>query len=90
MGAPSGDQACQQDFFIQGTEYSILPTLSVDGIVHADIQAAAYMTETFNNFVEELLLYMNPFPGPQSVLVMDNASIHKSERLEEMCAERYA
>ena len=27
---------------------------------------------------------MNPFPGPQSVLVMDNAAIHHNGRIEEI------
>jgi len=31
---------------------------------------------------------MNPYPGPRSVLVMDNAPIHKSEQLAQMCRER--
>ena len=87
--APTGDQACRRDFFVQGMKYLVLPALSIDGIVHADIQAATYTANTFNTFIEALLLCMNPFPGPCSVLIMDNASIHKSERLEEICAKRY-
>ena len=31
---------------------------------------------------------MNPFPGPHSVLVLDNASIHKSQRLCDICNEK--
>jgi hypothetical protein len=32
---------------------------------------------------------MNHFPGPNSVIVMDNCSIHKSEIIREMIEERY-
>jgi hypothetical protein len=31
---------------------------------------------------------MQPIPAPCSVLIMDNHSIHRSDRLTEMCAER--
>jgi len=27
---------------------------------------------------------MNPFPGPNSILIMDNASIHKSFKVQEI------
>lgn len=43
---------------------------------------------TFNGFVEGLLDNMNPFPGRNSVVVMDNASIHKSEELRAMIEAR--
>ena len=59
------------------------------GILHIDIQCSAYTADSFNNFIGGLLLHMNLFPGPRSVLVMDNASIHKSEELVEMCQEWY-
>ncbi|KAA1081761.1 hypothetical protein PGT21_000764 [Puccinia graminis f. sp. tritici] len=39
----------------------------------------------FEFFLEHILLpSMNPFPGPRSVLVMDNAQIHHYGRIEEM------
>lgn len=30
---------------------------------------------------------MNPFPGPRSILVMDNASIHKTYKVQEILVE---
>jgi transposase len=30
---------------------------------------------------------MNPFPGPRSVLILDNASCHRSQELKDMCEE---
>ena len=59
------------------------------GILHIDIQQSAYTADSFNDFIAGLLLHMNTFPSPQSVLIMDNASIHKSEQLVEMCQELY-
>jgi len=43
---------------------------------------------TFNGFIEGLLDSMSPFPGRNSVVVMDNASIHKSEELRAMIEAR--
>ena len=59
------------------------------GILHIDIQQDAYMTDSFNDFIRGLFLHMNPFPGPWSVLIIDNASIHKSNELAQMCEEWY-
>jgi transposase len=42
---------------------------------------------TFEDFIDQLLHHCGKWPEPISVLVMDNASIHRSERLEQMCAE---
>jgi transposase len=39
----------------------------------------------FEEFIEQLLPCYNPFPGKNSVLVMDNTSIHRSERIRKMC-----
>jgi transposase len=34
-----------------------------------------------------VLPYCSPCPGPRSVLILDNASIHKSTRLRELCEQ---
>ncbi|KAF9513558.1 hypothetical protein BS47DRAFT_1256822, partial [Hydnum rufescens UP504] len=62
----------------------ILPALSLNGILHADIQAGVYNAEMFKNFIGALLTHMHPFLEPNSVIVLDNASIHKADELQEM------
>ena len=58
--------------------YSVLPALSlIDGILHCDIVAGSFCAETFTHFIEGLLNNMQPYPVPNSVIVMDNCSIHK-------------
>jgi transposase len=43
----------------------------------------------FLEFVEEKVLpYCSAYPGPCLVLILDNASIHKSAKLQSMCEER--
>ena len=71
------------------SRYSILPAMSLDGILHLAIQDQPFTAVEFNSFVEALLGNMNPFPQPNSVIIMDNASIHKSPELQQMIEERY-
>lgn len=39
----------------------------------------------FEDFIAELLLHCERWPGPKSALVMDNASFHHSEKIAQMC-----
>ena len=39
----------------------------------------------FENVVEELLLYYSRWPAPESVLIMDNALFHRSDKIQQMC-----
>ncbi|OAX37539.1 hypothetical protein K503DRAFT_693148, partial [Rhizopogon vinicolor AM-OR11-026] len=59
----------------------ILPALSLDGILHLDVQDRLYTSATFTPIIDTLLDNMNPFPQKNSAVVMDNVSIHKSAHL---------
>lgn len=52
--------------------FSILLALSLDGILAVKIIEGSFTTESFKDFIDGLLDHMNPFPGPNSVIVMDN------------------
>jgi hypothetical protein len=52
--------------------YSILPAISLDGVLHLDILTSSWTAEEFRAYVEVLLTRMNPYPQPNSVLVCDN------------------
>ena len=62
--------------------------MSLGGILHCDIQVGAYTAEAFDDFIEGLLAVLCPFPQRNSVLVMDNAAIHKSDQLLQMCEDQ--
>jgi|SRR5579859_964088 len=66
---------------IKRTErWSILPAYTVDGYLTWKIVKGSFTKESFNEFVlEELLPITNPYPGPRSVIVVDNAQIHRDE-----------
>jgi transposase len=41
----------------------------------------------FEDYIEQLLQHCGRWPAPKLVLVMDNASFHCSEQIEQMCAD---
>src|SRR5258705_6693484 len=60
------------------SRFSVLPALSLqDGIIYCDIIEGSFCTETFYSFIASLLNNMQPYPVPNSVIVMDNCQIHK-------------
>ncbi|KAJ7247515.1 hypothetical protein C8J57DRAFT_1522911 [Mycena rebaudengoi] len=83
------EAACAAPFmYICGIKYSVLPALLLSGVLHLDVLAGSYKAEDFNSLVDGLLDNMNPFPGLNSVLIMDYASIHKSPQLHPMIEQR--
>ncbi|KZP28210.1 hypothetical protein FIBSPDRAFT_687140, partial [Athelia psychrophila] len=64
--------------------YSVLPALSLDGVLPMDILKCSWTGATFYNFIDALLDNMNLFPQRNSVIVMDNASIHHSPEVREL------
>ncbi|KIJ06821.1 hypothetical protein PAXINDRAFT_51870, partial [Paxillus involutus ATCC 200175] len=57
-------------------------------IIHCDIVEGSFCTETFYVFIERLLQKMQPFPLPNSVIVMDNCRIHKHSDIQELIESR--
>ncbi|KIK01714.1 hypothetical protein K443DRAFT_98091, partial [Laccaria amethystina LaAM-08-1] len=49
----------------------------------------SYNGDEFLQWLEGLLVIMNPYPAPLSVLILDNCHIHHIEGVAEMCKERY-
>lgn len=70
------------------SSYSILPAISLGGIVDCMIIEGSFNAETFTKFVKGLLDHMQPFPSPKSVIVMDNCSIHKAPQIRELVESR--
>ncbi|KAJ7040478.1 hypothetical protein C8F04DRAFT_948362, partial [Mycena alexandri] len=66
----------------------ILPALSLDGIIAVDIVEGSFNTRRFARFISGLLDQMNPFPGPNSVTVMDNCRIHRCQEVLVMITEQ--
>ncbi|KIK76653.1 hypothetical protein PAXRUDRAFT_103740, partial [Paxillus rubicundulus Ve08.2h10] len=63
--------------------YSVLPALCMDGIIALDIFEGSVNKERFLTFVhQQLAPKLTPYPGPRSVVVLDNASIHHNGELQ--------
>ncbi|KIK23780.1 hypothetical protein PISMIDRAFT_50231, partial [Pisolithus microcarpus 441] len=60
--------------------YSIIPAITLDGIIAYDIVEGPVDSERFVKFLkDEVMPYTNPYPGPRSVVIMDNCRIHHGE-----------
>lgn len=58
------------------SRFSVLPALSLnDQILHCDIVEGAFDSNLFYQFVVRLIDQMQPWPAPNSVIVMDNCRI---------------
>jgi transposase len=55
-------------------------------VVLAQVFQGSTDSVVFETFIEQLLPYCGKWPEPRSVLVMDNASFHRSDRIDQLCA----
>jgi transposase len=83
--SPRGVTPVQITKFHRGRRYQILPAYSQDGILLSRIFQGPTDGAVFEEFIEQLLHHCGRFPEPKSILVMDNASFHRSERIKQMC-----
>ena len=68
--------------------YSVLPALTMDGILYVHVTQGSFDGNLFQEFLTGLLEVMNPYPQKNSVLVMDNCAIHHVDGVAEMCKTR--
>ncbi|KZP18180.1 hypothetical protein FIBSPDRAFT_683360, partial [Athelia psychrophila] len=65
--------------------YSVLPALSLDGIIAMDIFPGSVNRERYLHFLrEQLAPLLNPYPGKRSVVIMDNCAIHHDEEIRSL------
>ncbi|EHS64389.1 uncharacterized protein PGTG_22221 [Puccinia graminis f. sp. tritici CRL 75-36-700-3] len=78
--APQGERTERVPRRNDATRLSLLPAVSLDGILGMIAQPGSIQRPDFEFFLEQVLLpAMNPFPGRNSVLVLDNTSIHHND-----------
>jgi transposase len=73
--------------FHRDQRYQILPAYAQDGIVLSRVFQGSTDAAIFEDFIEQIFEYCGKWPEPRSVLIMDNASFHYSERMEQMCSD---
>jgi DDE superfamily endonuclease len=86
--SPLGVAPVQRQALARGDRYQILPAYTSEGILAASIYRGSTDTSTFEDFLMNILLpKRGKYPAKNSVIVMDNASIHHSESIRQLCAD---
>ncbi|PBK84533.1 hypothetical protein ARMGADRAFT_892107, partial [Armillaria gallica] len=67
-------------------QFSICGALTLDdGIIAAKVVEGSFDRTKFISYLHESVLPLtSPYPGPRSVLVLDNACIHHSQEIENL------
>lgn len=73
----------QVSTFHRGQRYQTLTAYTQDGIVLSRIYKGSTDAAFFESFIEQLLQHCGIWPEPKSVLIMDNASFHRSDRTDQ-------
>jgi hypothetical protein len=74
-----------QVFRNRGRNYSLLSAISLDGPLAVQVFEETVVGETVTGFLKKRLFpSMNPFPENNSVLILDNASVHNKENIREL------
>jgi len=64
-------------------KWSILPLYTCDRFIDWEIIQGSFNTDLFVIFLEEHVIpHTMPYPGPRSVLIIDNCRIHHDEVFE--------
>ena len=74
-------------FKLSGKRYSVIAIMSTDGVEDIYIHEGSVNGEIFLDFIRKCLLpLLMPFNGsnPNSIVILDNASVHKCEEAAEM------
>jgi transposase len=83
--SPLGETPTQVALFQREQRYQILLAYTLDGIILAHVFQGTTDSVVFEDFIKQLLPLCGKWPEPKSVLVMDNASVHHTERITQMC-----
>lgn len=68
--------------------FSLIPAISYYGVLKMTVTARTVKGRDFEHFLKwKLLPRMNRYPAPNSILVMDNAKIHRGPRVARLCRE---
>jgi transposase len=83
--SPVGVTPVQIAKFQREQRYQILPAYTQDSVILVRVFQRSIDGTVFEDFIEQLLLLCKRWPEPKSVLVIDNASFHHTERIEQLC-----
>ncbi|POW13819.1 hypothetical protein PSTT_03464 [Puccinia striiformis] len=65
---------------------SSTPAIGMNGVLALTVRDNMFNAKKFPHFLKwDLLPRMNPYPGPNSALVCDNATVHKGRCVHALC-----
>jgi len=85
--AMAGRRAMKRGIYLRGQKYSSAAAMCVDGLLTYYTIKGGFNAVDFQYFLETFVVpELGVFPAPKSVLVLDNATIHKKEDLANLAA----
>lgn len=85
--SPLGVTPVQISKFHRDQRYQILPAYTQEGVLLSRVFQGSTDATMFEDFIKQLLQHCNRWPEPRSVIIMDNASFHRTERIKQMCLD---
>ena len=86
--APKGYTPRVESGMTRGKHFHIMPAITIHGLLEMLVWQGQSTKEGFIAWLRDKIIpQMNPFPGPNSILVMDNASWHHDKRIVTMGKE---
>jgi transposase len=84
--APSGAPAYIKRWLKRSVRWSVLPALDINGWFAPLSYQGSITAQIFEDWLENHVLpACNNAPGCRNIIIMDNASIHKSQRVIDLC-----
>jgi len=75
--AMAGRKPVKVGFYLRGKKYSSVAAMCSDGLLTYQACRGAFNAVSFTSFIETFVLpEMYQYPGPKSVIVLDNCNIH--------------
>ena len=72
----------------RGNRYNAIAAMSSTEILAVEVRTGSVNGDIFFDFIRgELFPRMQPFPGPNSVLLIDNCSIHHIQPIKELAKQ---
>nr|GAT53351.1 transposase domain-containing protein [Mycena chlorophos] len=83
--AKKGQRAVVREPFVRAVRLSATGLLTLDGMMSTRVVVGSMNRRAFIDFLEHHVMPLTtPFPGPLSVLVMDNAKIHHGDAIRDL------
>ncbi|PPQ78673.1 hypothetical protein CVT24_002262 [Panaeolus cyanescens] len=84
-----GRRAPMKGVFVRGRRFSAEGLLTLDGMISSTVVEGSMTHDLYMQYLEFTVLPLcSPYPGPLSVLVMDNARIHHGDNILDL-VERF-